>query len=68
MCRRSGAHLGSSYGSGTGQIWLDDLRCSGNETSLLSCPHSGLGIHNCDHIQDVSIACISVDGTFFVDY
>jgi len=49
--------LGNMYGSGTGVIWLDNLRCNGNETSFDNCTHHGWGAHNCDHREDVSILC-----------
>ncbi|KAJ8040728.1 Deleted in malignant brain tumors 1 protein [Holothuria leucospilota] len=45
------------FGSGTGPIWLDDLFCSGNETSLDQCPHRGYGSHNCGHHEDASVRC-----------
>ena len=45
------------YGQGTGQIVLDDVDCLGSESSLFSCRHSGVGIHNCRHSQDVSVRC-----------
>ena len=48
---------GNRYGSGTGQIWLDDLTCTGSETSLADCGHNGWGSHNCGHHEDVSISC-----------
>jgi len=57
LCRRFGASLGNTYGSGTGPIWLDDLQCSGSETSLDNCTHGGWGVHNCGHGEDVSIRC-----------
>ena len=62
-CRSLG-HSGASkapccarYGQGTGQIILDDLVCSGNESSLYSCNHSGLYTHNCRHREDASAVC-----------
>ena len=66
MCRRSGVYLGNSYGSGTGRIWLDNLRCRGSETSFADCSRNGWGSHNCGHHEDVSIACLT--GTFIADY
>ena len=51
--------FGSSVVDGTGQIVLDDLRCTGSESRLIDCPHGGLGNHNCDHSQDAGVRCSS---------
>ena len=46
------------FGEGTGSIWLDDVNCDGNETSLINCPtHSASGIHNCGHYEDAGVRC-----------
>jgi len=45
------------FGSGSGTIWLDDVRCSGGEACLLSCSNNGIGSHNCNHSADVAIFC-----------
>ncbi|CAI5671737.1 unnamed protein product [Oreochromis niloticus] len=45
------------FGAGNGQIWLDDVVCSGSESSLTECQHSGFGIHNCVHGEDAGIIC-----------
>ncbi|VVC45038.1 C-type lectin fold,Low-density lipoprotein (LDL) receptor class A, conserved site,Kringle-like fold,SRCR [Cinara cedri] len=48
---------GAAFGPGQGQIWLDQLRCVGNETSLDHCLHAEWGHHNCKHNEDVSVIC-----------
>ncbi|CAL9707838.1 unnamed protein product [Knipowitschia caucasica] len=47
----------SGAGRATGEIWLDDVKCKGNESSILSCQHNAMGNHNCDHSEDVSVVC-----------
>ncbi|XP_059914172.1 deleted in malignant brain tumors 1 protein-like [Gadus macrocephalus] len=45
------------FGPGTGPIWLDDVNCGGNETSITDCEHQGFGSKNCNHAQDAGIIC-----------
>lgn len=45
------------FGSGTGMIWMDNVNCIGNESSLGDCQHPGFGNHNCLHTEDVGIIC-----------
>lgn len=45
------------YGPGTGDIVFYDLQCSGNESSLIDCPHSSSTLGNCDHGDDVGVTC-----------
>lgn len=54
-----GAVALQSFGGGIGQIWLDDLHCTGTETYLASCRHSGFGLHNCGHNEDAGVSCRS---------
>ena len=49
----------AAFGRGSGQIWYDDVRCSGLEANLTQCGHSGLGVHNCGHREDAGVICAS---------
>ena len=47
----------TSFGPGTGEVFVDDLECAGNETALLECQHSPLALHNCMHHEDIGVLC-----------
>ena len=54
----TGTALSSAYfGVGTGEIWLDEVFCTGSESELLDCNHDGIGVHDCDHFEDASVRC-----------
>lgn len=58
-CGKAMAARGESYfGSGTGTILLDNLKCSGFETSLQECSHISWNVHNCDHSEDAGVTCL----------
>ena len=52
----------SYYRLSTGQIWLDDVRCDGNESSLFLCRHRGWGNHNCHRGAAVAVYCEDLRG------
>lgn len=45
------------FGEGSGQIWMDDVNCDGNEHSLTKCQFLGFGNHNCYHYEDAGVIC-----------
>ncbi|NXQ91191.1 DMBT1 protein, partial [Nyctibius grandis] len=42
---------------GTGQIWLDEVNCTGEERDLFECKARPWGDHNCHHVEDASVEC-----------
>ncbi|KAM4664982.1 galectin-3-binding protein-like [Discoglossus pictus] len=62
----SEATKGGFYPSGSGTIFLDDVRCNGNETSIADCKFKGWGNSDCNHREDAGVICIPEedDGNF----
>ena len=63
VCRQLGfGSYGFSYSGifiGQGPIWLDNIACMGNESTLASCGHLGFNITSryCSHYEDAGIFC-----------
>ncbi|KAF3702785.1 40S ribosomal protein S12 [Channa argus] len=51
------AKSGGFFGQGHGDIWMDDVNCVGNETSLEHCQHPSFGENNCGHGEDAGVIC-----------
>ena len=69
VCRQLGfesngmAIRSAGFGQGSGSIWLDSVTCTGNESTLASCGHLGVGVtRSCRHSEDAGVICSG--GTF----
>ena len=47
----------ASFGTGRGKVWLDNVECLGNESSIDMCPSNEWGDNNCGHHEDASVVC-----------
>ena len=65
VCRQLGfarAVAARTFGAfGQGKIWMDDVRCTGDEISLKECGHNGWGKNDCDHKEDAGVICTTGD-------
>ncbi|XP_071487939.1 scavenger receptor cysteine-rich domain-containing protein DMBT1-like [Diadema antillarum] len=53
----------AEYGQGSGPILLDNVQCTGTESTLEDCQSNEYGVHNCAHYEDVGVACIPTAAT-----
>ena len=49
----------STFGQGSGSVWLDEVECTGDERELDECAHREYGdVVNCrGHSRDAGVAC-----------
>ena len=45
------------FGQGSGPIYVDELACRENKTSILYCPGNPIGQHDCTHREDIGVIC-----------
>ena len=45
------------FGQGSGDIWMDNVACTGMEIDLQNCSHNGGGYNDCEHDQDAGVIC-----------
>lgn len=45
------------FGEGKGPIHADNVKCTGNERSLVDCIKQDIGTHNCRHSEDAGVIC-----------
>ncbi|NWV19126.1 MARCO protein, partial [Origma solitaria] len=60
VCRMLGFNRAVAFfiaPAGTGQIWLDDVSCSGSEITITDCRKRDWGSHNCNHNEDAGVEC-----------
>ncbi|XP_036431286.1 antigen WC1.1-like [Colossoma macropomum] len=63
VCRQLGcgpalsADASAVFGAGEGPIWLNRVKCRGNEIHLWDCPHSLKNHTDCSHSQDAGVTC-----------
>ena len=55
------------FGRGTGPVFLYGTRCTGAESSLLRCRHSGIDPNWCSHSKDAAVVCSCMWDHIYVD-
>lgn len=55
--------MSAVYGQGSGPIWLDNVQCRGQETSIFDC--FSVNAHSCSHSFDAGVECSKWKKFFF---
>ena len=54
------------FGEGQGEIYIENVQCNGNESTLEDCPASEVGVHDCTHSEDAGVRCQSMCASMYV--
>ncbi|XP_071492852.1 scavenger receptor cysteine-rich domain-containing protein DMBT1-like [Diadema antillarum] len=46
------------FGSGSGQILLDNVYCVEANEDIFDCHHNGIFVHDCSHSEDAGVVCL----------
>lgn len=59
MLNFSGAFHVGYFGPGNKSfpIWMDNVKCRGDEQSIAACRHRGWNKHDCSHVEDAGVVC-----------
>ena len=58
----------ATFGIGNGHIWLDDVKCHGNESSIEECEHGAWGVSDCRHEEDAGVVCKTNENPSYGNY
>ena len=60
-----GAPMRALFGEGNGHIWLRNVHCLSNESSIEDCEHAEWNANSyCYHFEDASVICSNYTGSF----
>ena len=63
ICRQLGytgkaeAVATADYGTGSGLLFMNDVKCNGDEERLSECNHAGWSTHRCGRLKYVGVKC-----------
>ena len=62
MMNYSGAEFAvkrAAFGSASSEepVWLDNVKCRGDESTIAACRHNGWGQSDCSHSEDAGVLC-----------
>ncbi|XP_021168080.2 lysyl oxidase homolog 3B isoform X2 [Fundulus heteroclitus] len=63
VCRELGfgsakeALTGARVGQGMGPIYMNEVKCLGNEKSIWNCPFKNITSEDCQHVEDAAVRC-----------